>query len=454
MKANHDLSSLVKFLSRDDWAVHFEEVMGDHFWAAMDEFDLEHEEIGEALGDHWTRILWGCAFEDFLTQVHQPDGRTFVDAYLKRRGWKESMQAKAYMKALSVSVMSLYEASEIVPGKSFLARDLIRDGESILVSEGTATQTLKQWERIAARIVPIGDKHIIAGGLLPFSPEASDALLEGLKALPGKRRRSKAKPSLDDEMLRAAAPLFTHAWLFDVLPKALGETQPILHNSDGDEIVFHEIRFPLAIGITQTDIAARLEGVPELRHENAQFWNWLGQQAPKRSPKTALAPNAIAAGVTMEDGTPVLGNLELKGRFLVLSVNSASRAAQGTALLENVLGKMVRVPLTTIQTIDQMKASRNGRDASADDIPLEVATPLVHAMLDKQYREILDQPVGMLGDIAPRAAIRTKNGREKVAKWLKYLENRSASSQNPQDPMATYDFGWMWRELNVENLRR
>jgi hypothetical protein len=61
MKAIHDLSGLVKFLSRDDWAFHFEEVMGDHFWAAMDEFDLEHEEIGEALGDHWTRILWGCA---------------------------------------------------------------------------------------------------------------------------------------------------------------------------------------------------------------------------------------------------------------------------------------------------------------------------------------------------------------------------------------------------------
>jgi hypothetical protein len=45
------------------------------------------------------------------------------------------------MKALSVSVMSLYEVSEIVPGKSFLARDLIRGGEPILISEGTATRT-------------------------------------------------------------------------------------------------------------------------------------------------------------------------------------------------------------------------------------------------------------------------------------------------------------------------
>lgn len=134
--------------------------------------------------------------------------------------------------------------------------------------------------------------------------------------------------------------------------------------------------------------------------------------------------------------------------------NSASRAAKGTALLENVLGNMVRAPLTTIQTIDQMKASRNGREASPDDIPLEVATPLVHAMLDKQYREFLDQPVGMLGDIAPRAAIRSKQGREKVAEWLKYLEYRSAGSHNPEDPMATYDFGWIWRELKVEDLRR
>ncbi|MBS7707961.1 hypothetical protein [Chelatococcus asaccharovorans] len=453
MKASHDLSGLVKFLSRDDWAFHFEEVMGDHFWPVMDHFDLDHEEINDALGDHWAMTLWGCAFEDFLTQVFDPGGQTFVEAYLKRRSWKESAQSKAYMTALGTSVMSLYEASEIVPGKSFLARDLIRGGEPVLISEGTATKTLRQWERVAARIVPLGGKLIIAGGLLPFSQEASDALLEGFKALPGKRRRSRTQPLLDDEMLRAAAPLFTHAFLFDVLPKALGETRPIIHNSDGDEIVFHEVRFPLATGITRKDIAWRLQGIPQLRQENAQFWNWLDERSQK-GPLKARVPNALAAGTTMEDGTPVLGNLELKGRFLTLMVNSAARAARGREMLENVLGKMVGVPLTTIQTIEQMQEARKGRTKEVDDIPLEVATPLVHAMLDKQYREILDQPVGMLGDISPRSAVGTQKGREKVAEWLKYLEFRSASSQNPHDPMTTYDFGWMWRELNIENLRR
>ena len=51
-------------------------------------------------------------------------------------------------------------------------------------------------------------------------------------------------------------------------------------------------------------------------------------------------------------------------------------------------------------------------------------------------------------------AARTPAGREKLVTWLKFLENRSGSQTNPTDPMATYDFGWLWRELGVENQRR
>jgi hypothetical protein len=452
MKTSHDLTGLIKFLGHDDWKHHLEEVMGEHFGPAMEAFDLDYDEIGDLLGDPWTMILWGCAFEDFLTRTVEPDGRNLVDVYLKRRGWNEGAQPKAYMTALRTSIMSLYEVSEIIPGRSLLARDLIRGGEPVAVSEGTATKTLKSWDRIAARIVPRGDGHILAGGLLPFSPDAVAVLLDGLRDATGKRR-SRGGLSLDDETLRRAAPLFTSAWLFDVLPKAMGKMQPLLRNSDGEEVVFHEVRFPLAAGVTQKDIGTRLDKVRALRRENARFWNWLGGPPPKR-PLAGTAPNVIFWNVTMDDGTPVLGTVELKGRFLILSVSSATRAARGTALLENALSDQVGAPLTEIQTVDQMRAFRHGQDAPPSDIPPEIATRLVHDMLDKQYRAILDEPVGMLGDVSPRTAVRTKRGREKVADWLKYLENRSASPRDPTDPMATYDFGWIWRELNIENLRR
>ena len=60
----------------------------------------------------------------------------------------------------------------------------------------------------------------------------------------------------------------------------------------------------------------------------------------------------------------------------------------------------------------------------------------------------------MLGNLTPRAAARTKSGREKLVVWLKHLENRSRQQPEATDPMATYDFAWLWQELKVENLRR
>jgi hypothetical protein len=78
---------------------------------------------------------------------------------------------------------------------------------------------------------------------------------------------------------------------------------------------------------------------------------------------------------------------------------------------------------------------------------------LVHQGLDDHYRRVLDEPVPALGGKSPRAAAKTAKGREKVAAWLKMLENHAAR-RGPGDPMASYDIGWMWRELGVEALRR
>jgi hypothetical protein len=40
-----------------------------------------------------------------------------------------------------------------------------------------------------------------------------------------------------------------------------------------------------------------------------------------------------------------------------------------------------------------------------------------------------------------------------MADWLKYIENGAANS-GVADPMASYDFTWMWEELGLIELRR
>ena len=119
------------------------------------------------------------------------DGRNFVDDYLKRRGWKESASNKAYMTALRSSVMSLYEISDIVRDESFLARDLIRGGEPVRVSERSGTRYLKPWDRLAARLVRIGSRTEMAGGALPFDYETSEIVLKALRDA-GKKARVQA----------------------------------------------------------------------------------------------------------------------------------------------------------------------------------------------------------------------------------------------------------------------
>ncbi len=310
MPTSPDLKGLMKFLARDEWSECFDEVFYDHFGPVLDASGIDFEDIAEILGEVWSMTLSGCAFEDFLTQDFEVEGGNIVDEYLKRRGWKENAQAKAYMTALRTSVMSLYEVSEVVPGKSLMARDLIRGGEPLAVSEGTATKTLKQWDRIAARIVSVMGKDVFAGGLLPFTPQATDALLDGLRQVFGKKNAKKL-PAIKDEDLQAAAPMFTHSWLIDTLERTMD--MPRLQNADGDDLVFHDVRFPLASGTTQKDIAPRVNSIPGMSQESAKFWNWLEDPPQSKNKKNA----GLSLDTTMDSGLRVLGNVELKSRFRI-----------------------------------------------------------------------------------------------------------------------------------------
>lgn len=450
MKVGHDLSRIIKFATRDDWSDALQEALGDHVGEAMQEFDLEFEEIGAIISDHYAGVLFGCALEDLMTRRFEPDGQNLVDDYLKRRGWNEATPTKAYLRTLRDSTMSLYEVSDVVANEGFLVRDLVRGGDPVRVNEKSGSRTLKQWDRIAVRVVPERKAHILSGVILPFTPEAAETLLDGLRSAEGKRRKS-ATINIDNETLASIAHLFTTAWLFDVLPKALGLQRPVIQNTDGDELMFHNVRFPLKRGTTANHIAALLDTEFEMSRENEYFWNWL-----KPSGKTiplASGPGEIAFGTSTDDGRIVFGNIEIKGKALILSVNSANRAKTGTGALAKLLGTAVGKPLTEIETIEQAARNHQGPPPESG-IPPDEAAELIHSMMDEHYLETLNQPVGMLDNLTPREAAESAKGRKKLVEWLKFIDNRSGQHPNDDDPMATYDFSWIWAELGIEKLKK
>jgi hypothetical protein len=460
----------MKWLRREPWGDAFGDLLERHLGPACDKADVPFEELSEVIGDHWAITVWGCAFEDFLTREVEGAGN-IVDDYLKRRGWNETAMNRAYMTALRSSVISLYEASDIRPGESFLARDLIRGGEPVRVSERTATHTLKPWDRIAARLVEVRGKTTLGGGVLPFEHELSESLIAALGRIlaraPGELAdllagldielspEQSASVIDETEMLRIAAPMVSTYWLNNTLERVLSPAVPRVYNSDGEAVEIFALHYRLERGVTAMKLRAALEVAPDLDPASATFWNWL---APRNGPETRVKPNArggLAFTSTMEDGAIVLGTLELKNRTLTLQVNSEPRAERGRAMLAPLLEGLVSTPLIERQTLEQAIAEHRTRGLGpvSSGLPPDEERRLIHAQLDAHYRQQLDAPVPALGNISPRKAAKTAKGREKIASWLKLIENRAAH-QDPGDPMCDYDLTWIWEELGVVDLRK
>ena len=473
MASAHSLQGLIKWLTRDEWRNRFVGVFDAHLQPACERSGVDVDEVVSVLGKDWfMTTVWGSAFEDFLTRDFD-DGQNIIDDYLKRRGWKESASTRAYMTALRMSVASLYEVSDIIKDTSFRARDLVRGGNPILISERSATRSLKQWDRIAARVVQVGSQAQISGALLPYQREASEDILKLLRnvATRSDKEMQKLANKYDGDanhpaivnafsgtaMLRAAAPTITTIWLIDIIDRAIDPPVRDVRNFEGDDLLFCAVHFPLAADATADDIRMALSRCPALRQETTTFWNWFGTRNPiktlGRRRKGTSRPIALAT--MLDDGSLVLGGLELKDRTLVLSVNSQARSNRGRALFSELLGDLVSKPLVEMQTLDQAMSSRPDSPPPPElSLTEEERRTIIHQSLDRHYRDMLDQPAPILGNKSPRAAVRTAKGRAKVIDWLKMLENHAAKSAGRNDDMATYDFAWLWAELDLNGLRR
>lgn len=443
--ASTSVSGLMKWLARDPWREAFLDVLDEHVGEVLEIYDLDKfDDLASLIDAHWTMTVWGCAFEDFLTR-DMPGAGNMAEDYLKRRGWKESALNRAYIEGLRKSVMSLYEASDIRPGESFMARDLLRGGEPLLISERTATKTLKPWERLAMRVVDQRGKNVLGGGLLPIDFDVSQSLIESI----GYEEVS------DPEIFRQLAPVFTDAFLQSLIERVLGDCIPEMVNSEGDAIEFIRIFFRLAENASAAEIRKAHEGSPELEAADSDFWNWIESREAGGNSDRLPEPGSLKWQTTSDSGNVILGQIALKPDRVELHVNSEARAERGQAMLTNLLGGLVAFPLMERQTLESALAESSGSSAQDSDLDLdpEEERRLIHGVMDRHYRKQLDEPVPALGNISPRKAAKTEQGRQKLVEWLKYLENRNARS-GPEDPMASYDTTWLWKELGIADRRK
>ncbi len=464
--ADDAVSHLAAWSSRGKWREKLDSVVEEHLGEACRDFDLEPEQLDDAIGRHHYEMVMGCVLEDFFTRRFGAKGVNVVDDYLDHRGWREPRSGRDYLRTLRDSVMSLYEVVDLTPGRHLVLKDLIRGGESVTVDEHLGSLSGARWDRLGLRVLPVGDRRVLSGTMLHFPHGAAESvqrvLREGAHAMEAKIADQpgdeELKNCLRASLLANAAHVLTRIYLTHTL-ETLRQPAPQLVNFDGDEIVFTTVRFPVALE-NRAELEQRLNCAQVFERDvhDTPRWTWKAQAEVKASNTYATRETGMTFGSFDEHGDRISGHVELQAGELVLRANSVKRAERGKALLTELLGALIGEPQTSTESIESaIEESRAGKPASssadAGRIPLEEKVRILHSYLDQHYRRSLDEPIPMVGDVSPREAVRGGEGREKVVAWLKYLENaedrRARSTGEPP-----FDFTWMWQELGILDWRR
>lgn len=457
---------------REPWRERLAEILGNHLDQACELHDIEADTLFDLIGDA-AFTATDCAFEDLCTLTWD-DGSNLVTDYLKRRGWKETATTRTYLEALRDSVMSIYEVVDVTPGDSFLARDLVRGGDPVRVSDERATQTLVPWDIIAARVLTVRGANRLTTAVLAFDRDLAQDLLDMIDRAKAHATEIAAESAenLDNDVLRTrfeeqflaqntilatAAASITTFWLDEVIASCLAPF-PQLVNHDGDAVKLLALHYRLLPGTSVGTVADALSEMTALQPgEDGRSWSWI---MPDESPPTK--GRRKKTGDQRPEHT-IYGYLALTSEptaedTLTVFVNSEPRLERIRELVEPVLGNMVGAPLVETLTPEQVLAQRghpeiSGRDGEIEDPDQEELKQAVHEALDRRYRATLDEKIPALDNKTPRQAIRSAKGRAKVANWLKSFEQTNARVP-VDDPMHGYDFRWMWEELGILELRK
>ena len=452
--------NVMHWASGNEWEDRKTSVFAAHL-EHFDELGISDEELFNRLGSLGPPFF-ACIIEDFLSARFGEGGEeNVVDAYLARRGWLEKGQARNYLLALRDSTPSVYEVVGFKRGREVTVRDLIRESEPVRVDEQAGSETLGLWDCVFARVVRVGRTTCFTGAVLHFPRELAQRCLERLGGIARDLRKEIRKAAKKLGEGREASEAEAHDFLLQS-PKAgvfftnsfaewtlerLEAPIPQMRNTDDEPLVLSTVRFP--IEGSETEIAAALDDIPEFHRAdgNALRWSWHGRALPPlRLPKELLQDDPEAGAGYLD-----LGGLEIADGALLLHVNSVERAERGRELLGSRLGPLLGNPLTSHEDPAQRLRTPPGEpppEPKKPDLPPEVMEALVRAQYEEHYRQVLDEPVPMLGNRTPRRVAKTKKGRAAVVEWLKGIENLESRSA-VEDGRRPVDLSWLWEELKI-----
>lgn len=413
------------------------------FFGWPDPEDMPDEETLERMGMlFWPWFVFNWEYEDSVDDedfwLDGPEDTTIAELFLEHKNPGPNSLEGKLLAAANRHPYSFHEVTEVQPGRSVRIRDLLT-GRQLTVQEQHGSKNLQKGDILFGRAVQVDEVGMFLGLCTYVLPP-----------------RMKAQAIQMRQVMRRGVGHVSRAMLYEYdleireayldMDQEL-HTLPQIQNIDGDTLEPHKLIYE----IDSPDLA--LEKLASLC-------------------ETATPEEIRAAATTEEDGTVlrasidwnraenpihkgipniVLGNIEIDGSRMAVSVNSARRAATIRRLIDQRLGAAARFRLEKISEFDAMAQvmGEEGLPAAEhiEDHP-EIKQYVVR-MLETYWKEWLGQKLPALGNKTPRQAARTVEGREALEALL--LDSEKVAAGDPvRDTIETAIIADVRRRLKLD----
>jgi hypothetical protein len=370
---------------------------------------------GAGLDEAMTMVLRGfLAYGD-----RGSDEQRAIDRFLTRFGHGLSNGERSALAALQNAWASIFEVEAVATGAGLTLRDRIR-GARVEVRDVSASGQLARGDLLFAWLLPVDDHVELTGAAMLLPRQYLEPLLGSIQREIELERRDRGEDPPKSFVGELAGFL-----LIDLAELIATAGRPTLVTTHGEEMVFCEAHY-------------EVRDVERLRGKLATHPAFEPQGEPDDYVWLDRKPNKRLAG-----GPTVLGRIHHDPRTLVLETNSRERLERGRALLHRVAGKAIVHKADAFTDVEAKLREPRAPRPPEPEVPAEAQAEIMGAYLRQHYlTRWVQERIPALGGKTPRAAVRSNEGRARVAELIDEAERFSKNMPGGDDPS-------LWNELRA-----
>ena len=375
-------------------------------------------------------------------------GETIIDIFAREKGPRLTDRERELLDLWQRwNRYRLFEVQKVMPGTGIVVEDLL-SGETLEVHDRSASHSLTRWTIFLARPFYTDRLHFTGSGSV-LAPLKKESVLNYSRQLLADFQALYTQATLDEFYRR-------HGLDIRQFMRGKAQEQPIWITPEGHELELCTAHYRVADG---DDVAERLDLAEEFNfagpsgdRPGALHFNWLlrGRSHVPEQPMPEREALLYDPQWFLEPGSPKyrsLGDVSLWPDRLELSCMSKARLETGKALLETLLGSLIRHRRDKIEPLDEFMARQPPTPPGPPRISPDEVEAFQRDTLREQFENWADEPREALGGKTAREAVLDPEGRAKVIEVLKMAEYIQERRREAGEPW--YDVNLIRRDLGL-----